>query len=51
LVAKLGDVGVPEHLVRTVTSCEASDLVAVTFSPSAAFTQTPGPQAGTRLNL
>ncbi len=51
LIAKLGEVGVPEELVRTVTSCDPTDLVAVTFSPAAAFSQTPGPQAGSRLNI
>jgi hypothetical protein len=51
LVHKLCDAGVPEDLVRTVTSYDPADLVAVTFSPMAAFSQTPGPQAGSRLNI
>jgi hypothetical protein len=51
LIAKLGEVGVPEELVRTVTSCDPAELRALTFSPAAAFSQTPGPQAGSRLNL
>ncbi len=51
LVEKLAEVGVPEDLVRTLMTCEPSDVVAVTFSPMAAFSQTPGPQAGSRLNL
>ena len=51
LVQKLCDAGVPEDLVRAVISYDPADLVAVTFSPMAAFSQTPGPQAGSRLNI
>jgi hypothetical protein len=38
--------GVPEAVVRTVFSYRPDDLAMVVFSPSAAFSQTPGPKAG-----
>lgn len=38
--------GMTEAVVRAVFACEAADLVTVVYSPSAAFTQTPGPKAG-----
>lgn len=40
---------VPEPYVRALVSCAADDLVAVSFSPSEAYGQTPGPRAGRRL--
>lgn len=38
--------GVPEAVVRTLFAYRPDDLVMVVFSPSAAFSQTPGPKAG-----
>ena len=41
--------GLPEDVVRTLFSYTADDLVTVMYSPCAAFSQTPGPKAGTPL--
>lgn len=38
-----------EQGVRTLLSIDDADLVAVVFTPSAVFGQTPGPRAGERL--
>lgn len=38
--------GLSEDVVRAVFACETADLVTVVYSPSAAFSQTPGPKAG-----
>ncbi len=45
-VAELAHLGIPEAIIRTVYGCPGSDLVAVAFTPCAAFSQTPGPRAG-----
>jgi hypothetical protein len=42
-VEKLGH---SRPVVETMLACDHHDLVAVTFTPSAAFSQTPGPSAG-----
>jgi hypothetical protein len=42
----VGKLGHPPGLVRRLMACEPGDLMAVTFTPSAAFSQTPGPRAG-----
>jgi hypothetical protein len=49
LVDDLAVLGYGELFVRTALAYEPPDLVAATFTPSAAFAQTPGPQAGKRL--
>ncbi len=49
LVAELAPIGFPEAIVRPLFSCSPSDAVAVNFSPSAVFDQTPGPNAGARV--
>ncbi|HRP74959.1 MAG TPA: hypothetical protein PK725_08345 [Rhodocyclaceae bacterium] len=49
-VAHLSALGYSELAVRTLIDCPAYDLVAIGFSPCAAFTQTPGPQAGMPLS-
>lgn len=36
-------------LPRTILACPPEDLAAVTFVPAVAFTQTPGPVAGNRI--
>jgi len=41
--------GFPESFGRTIFAYDAPDVVAVGFTPSTAFVQTPGPQAGRRL--
>lgn len=45
-VDHLVKLGYPRTLIQTMLACESDDLVAVTFTPSAAFSQTPGPKAG-----
>jgi hypothetical protein len=45
-VAHLAELGYAPHLVRTILAYEPGDLAAVTFTPAAAFSQTPGPRAG-----
>jgi hypothetical protein len=49
LVLDLQTLGFPEAFGRTLVHCEPSDLVAVAFTPKAAFRQTPGPNAGAPL--
>ena len=43
---ELGALGYPRDVVRAYHWCDAAELRAVTFTPSAAFEQTPGPGAG-----
>lgn len=38
--------GMQENVMRALFACTADDLATVVYSPSAAFTQTPGPKAG-----
>lgn len=45
-VAELVPYGYPEAVIRAFLTCPPEDLVAVQFTPVAAFSQTPGPQAG-----
>ncbi len=49
LVADMVPAGYGAAFVRTLLACAPADLVAVSFTPAAAFAQTPGPQAGKRL--
>lgn len=42
--------GMPELVVHTILAYEPDDLVTVVYSPSSAFSQTPGPKAGTPLS-
>ncbi|WP_374580519.1 hypothetical protein [Pseudoduganella sp.] len=48
-VAEVGAMGFQELMVRTLLSCPPHELVALTFCPSEAYCQTPGPQAGKKL--
>jgi hypothetical protein len=48
-VAHLGALGYRPELVRSLLHAAPEDLVAIVFSPGAAFAQTPGPGAGARL--
>jgi hypothetical protein len=49
-VAELSAYGYVPGLVSTFVWCDPAQLAAVTFSPCAAFQQTPGPRAGTPLS-
>lgn len=42
--------GIPEGIVRVILAYTLDDLVTVVFTPSAAFSQTPGPKAGKPLD-
>jgi hypothetical protein len=46
MVAEICPLGYAEALIRAMFSCPVDDAVAVTFRPSQAFSQTPGPGAG-----
>ena len=46
---QLQDFGYPEGMVRAMLSWRAEDLVAIQFTPSEVYGQTPGPRAGERL--
>lgn len=48
-IVALTALGFPEYLPRTMLACPPQDLVALVFTISAAFSQTPGPRAGTAL--
>ena len=45
----IGKLGHTEDQARTLVASVEGDLVAIDFTPSAAFEQTPGPNAGTPL--
>lgn len=49
VVEELCRVGYKESLVRAVMSSADEESVGLTFEPAAAFVQTPGPNAGSRL--
>ena len=52
LDARLGElvpIGYSDELCRAVFHAEPAEVVAVSFTPDAAFAQTPGPNAGRRL--
>lgn len=46
---RLGQIGFAAQYVAAVLTAPASDLVALEFTPEAAFDQTPGPRAGRAL--
>lgn len=48
-VAGLEPLGYPGPVVRRVLASDPDDLVAVCFTPSAGYSQTPGPEAGVPL--
>jgi hypothetical protein len=50
-VADVVPLGYSEDLIRALVASDPSDLVCITFSPAAAFLQTPGPRAGEPLRL
>lgn len=43
-------IGFSRAFTHGLLHCPASELVAVTFTPASAFSQTPGPKAGERLD-
>lgn len=45
-LAELEPMGFTEPMVRAFLACPPGELVGLTFRPTAAFTQTPGPNAG-----
>ena len=45
-VAHVENLGYTRHAVETMLAFDHQDLVAVAFTPSALFSQTPGPNAG-----
>jgi hypothetical protein len=45
-VSHVSDMGYPRYLIEALMACEPDELAAVTFTPCAAFSQTPGPHAG-----
>jgi hypothetical protein len=47
---ELVSIGFPEHYARAVHGGALEDYVAVSFTPAAAFVQTPGPAAGQRID-
>lgn len=51
MVEEIARVGFDEAFVRAMLGCPPQDLVTVTFTPSAAYEQTPGPGAGAPLPL
>lgn len=50
LVVELSPLGHPAQIVRALLAHDTDDVVAVQFTPSSAFSQTPGPSAGTPLS-
>lgn len=45
-VEELGTIGFREDMVRTLLAAPDSELVGLSFRPTEAYTQTPGPNAG-----
>jgi hypothetical protein len=45
-VQELEPLGFDPVMIRAMLACPPADLVAVSFTPAAAFSQTPGPNAG-----
>jgi hypothetical protein len=46
---EIGIIGYPFAVVDAMLACTLEDLVAISFTPAAAFDQTPGPRAGSAL--
>lgn len=49
MTQEVGKVGYGPHYVAAMLAAPLQDVVAVTFTPTAAFDQTPGPRAGAAL--
>ena len=50
LVAEICPLGYPEPLIRKMVECTPQQVLAVRFTPTAAFGQTPGPRAGVAMH-
>jgi hypothetical protein len=50
-VRQLVRLGYEEALMRAFMTCPPDEIVTVSFTPAAAFTQTPGPNAGEPLKV
>ena len=50
LVAEICPLGYTEPLIRKMTECTPQQVVAVRFTPTTAFGQTPGPRAGASIS-
>lgn len=50
-IQKTRSIGHPEDVMRTHAQFRVDRLAAIHFTPSAAFTQTPGPKAGNKMSL
>jgi hypothetical protein len=50
LVAEICPLGYAEPLIRKMVECTPQQVLAVRFTPTAAFGQTPGPRAGVALS-
>ncbi|MBL8384124.1 MAG: pyridoxamine 5'-phosphate oxidase family protein [Burkholderiales bacterium] len=49
LAAELASVGIDERVARALIAVESADVVAVRFTPTEIYDQTPGPRAGAAL--
>lgn len=50
-VSHVEKLGYPRALIEALMDCEPDQLMAVTFTPSRAFSQTPGPNAGQAIGV
>ena len=48
---EIGRLGHTAEQARVVFECRDEDLLAIDFTPNAAFEQTPGPKAGSPLSI
>lgn len=48
-VGEVAPLGFPPPLVRSLLDCADDDIVAIEFTPTAAYDQSPGPRAGAPL--
>jgi hypothetical protein len=48
-VGEVAPLGFPAPLVRSLLECADDEVVAITFTPTAAYDQSPGPRAGAPL--
>jgi len=49
MIGEIGKLGLPETFTRAMLASAPADVVAIAFTPCAAFDQTPGPRAGAKL--
>jgi len=48
---EIGKIGFPGHFTQRMFQCDQNDLCVVRFTPADLFQQTPGPNAGARLEI